>query len=60
MPKKSVSLGDMPPIEADIDLGSKDHLFAVIGPLILAMVVLPFVTITHFQFTSLSIKSGAL
>ena len=44
LPKKSVSLGDMPPIEADIDLGSKDHLFAVIGPLILAMVVLPFVT----------------
>ena len=34
----------MPPIDADIDLGNKDHLFAVIAPLLLSMVVLPFAT----------------
>merc|ERR1719273_1726454 len=34
----------MPPIEADLNLSSQDPLFAVVAPLILAIVVLPFVT----------------
>lgn len=34
----------MPPISTDINLDTSDHLLAVIAPLILSMVVLPFVT----------------
>ena len=41
---QNVDLGGMPPISTDINLDSSDHLMAVIAPLILSMVVLPFVT----------------
>ena len=41
---QNVDLGGMPPISTDINLDSSDHLLAVIAPLILSMVVLPFVT----------------
>ena len=41
---QNVDLGGMPPINTDINLSSSDHLLAVIAPLILTMVVLPFAT----------------
>ena len=44
LPHQSMNLGSMPPIEADLNLSSHDHIFAVIAPLILAIIVLPFVT----------------
>ena len=40
---QNLNLGDMPPMDADINLGSKDHLFAVVAPIFLSMVGLPFV-----------------
>lgn len=41
---QNVNLGGMPPINTDINLDTSDHLLAVIAPLILTMVVLPFAT----------------
>jgi len=41
---QNVNLGGMPPINTDINLDTSDHLLAVIAPLILTMMVLPFAT----------------
>ena len=39
-----IDLGKMDPMKTDINLDTSDHLFAVIAPLFLTMVVLPFAT----------------